>query len=127
MERVHAERRLRFEVKITPDDLCFRGEAQDLQEILGNLIDNACKWATLLVCIHASVVDCQLTIVIDDDGPGLDPAQRDAVIQRGVRLDEQVPGSGLGLAIAKDLVSLYEGKIALSQSPLGGLSVSVTF
>ena len=125
MERIHAERGLRFDVRITPEDLCFRGEAQDLQEILGNLIDNACKWAKLLVCVHVSVVGRKLIIAVDDDGPGLNPDQREAVMQRGVRLDEQVPGSGLGLAIAKDLVSLYEGQIALSESPLGGLSVTV--
>ena len=127
MERIHAERGLRFDVRITPNDLCFRGEAQDLQEILGNLIDNACKWAKLLVCVRVSVVEHKLTIAVDDDGPGLDPDQRDAVMQRGVRLDEQVPGSGLGLAIAKDLVSLYGGQIALSQSPLGGLSAIAKF
>ena len=65
--------------------------------------------------------------MVDDDGPGLNSDQREAVMQRGVRLDEQVPGSGLGLAIAKDLVSLYEGQITLSESPLGGLSAIVKF
>ena len=127
MERIHVERGLRFDVRITPEDLCFRGEAQDLQEILGNLMDNACKWAKLLVCVHVSVVERKLTIMVDDDGPGLNPDQREAVMQRGIRLDEQVPGSGLGLAIAKDLVSLYEGQITLSESPLGGLSAIVKF
>lgn len=127
MERIHAERGLRFETRITPEDLTFGGDPQDLQEILGNLIDNASKWANSLVCINASLAGQHLTIAVDDDGPGLNPAQREAVMQRGVRLDEQVAGSGLGLSIVRDVVGLYKGQVDLTQSPLGGLSVAIRF
>jgi signal transduction histidine kinase len=89
--------------------------------MLGNLIDNACKWAAHRVEIQAGHRADNLIITIDDDGPGLAADQRDRVLQRGVRADEQVPGSGLGLAIVDDLARLYGGQVTLADSPLGGL------
>lgn len=126
MRRVHAERQLSITVAAFPASLSFRGEAQDLQEMLGNLLDNACKWATQHVELSARTEASSLTIVIDDDGPGLAAEQRHAVIQRGVRADQQVPGSGLGLSIVDDLARLYGGQLALSASPLGGLRAELT-
>jgi signal transduction histidine kinase len=121
MRSIHAERQLALTVLDMPASLCFRGEVQDLQEMLGNLLDNACKWATRRVELAAQRDGDWLRITIDDDGSGLAAGERDAVIRRGVRADEQVPGSGLGLAIVDDLARLYGGQIELADSPLGGL------
>ena len=94
--------------------------------MLGNLLDNACKWAAHRVEVQAHADGDLLTITLDDDGPGLVAERRDAVLQRGVRADEQVPGSGLGLAIVDDLARLYGGQVALQDSPLGGLRAALT-
>ncbi|SOD92414.1 ATP-binding protein [Caenispirillum bisanense] len=104
-----------------PPDLAFRGDAQDLQEMAGNLIDNAAKWAATQVTVTAAALGPErLEIVVDDDGPGLPADQRAAVFDRGRRLDESVPGTGLGLAIARDLARLYGGEVALDDAPGGG-------
>ncbi|MEF8767669.1 MAG: sensor histidine kinase [Candidatus Accumulibacter phosphatis] len=121
MRHIHADRQLALTVMPVSPSLAFRGEPQDLQEMLGNLLDNACKWAAHQVEISARCEGGNLRILIDDDGTGLAAEQREAVIQRGVRADEQVPGSGLGLAIVDDLARLYGGRVELADSPLGGL------
>lgn len=129
LERVHAERGIALRCLPMAPDLAFAGEVQDLQEVLGNLLDNACKWARHEVEVSAVSVGSgpgsRLRIVIDDDGPGIDPERRAAVMARGARLDESVPGSGLGLAIVGDLVGLYGGSVRLQQAPAGGLRVEV--
>jgi signal transduction histidine kinase len=113
MERVHAARGLRLACEPVDPRVAFAGELQDLQEMLGNLLDNACQWARSEVRVGARVLTQpqgqRLSIVIDDDGPGIDAARRDAVMARGVRLDESLPGSGLGLAIVHELAGLYGG------------------
>jgi signal transduction histidine kinase len=110
-------------------DLAFAGEVQDLQEVLGNLLDNACKWARHEIHVSAAPIEsaggARLRIVIDDDGPGIEPDRRDTVMARGARLDESVPGSGLGLAIVNELVGLYGGSVRLDIAPMGGLRVEV--
>lgn len=112
-----------------PDpDLYFKGEAQDLHELLGNVLDNAFKWARSEVHVQgqrhpAASGRTELQIWVDDDGPGLSHDQCVAVFKRGVRADEIAPGSGLGLAIVADLVQLYEGHVYATRSPLGGLRV----
>ena len=108
-------------VVATPSEHTVRAEREDLDEMLGNLLDNACKWARSRVEIESSNRDDLVTITVDDDGGGLDPSMRDAVLQRGVKADEAAPGSGFGLAIVRDLAELYGGSIALSASPAGGL------
>jgi signal transduction histidine kinase len=125
MERIHAERQIELHTQEISESLVFRGEVQDLQEMLGNLLDNACKWAVHRVDISAHLEAKQLLINIDDDGPGLSLAERAAVIQRGVRADQQVPGSGLGLAIVDELARLYAGQLVLDASSLGGLRSSL--
>ncbi len=133
MGRVHAARDLQLQAAELPPDAAFAGEVQDLQEILGNLLDNACKWARHTVQVSAELLqpDAQaaaprrLRITIDDDGPGIEAERRAAVRARGARLDESVPGSGLGLAIVEDLVGLYGGQVGLQQAPLGGLRAVV--
>ncbi|MBL8395836.1 MAG: sensor histidine kinase [Candidatus Accumulibacter sp.] len=126
MQRIHAERALELRVVPMPETLAFRGDAHDLQEMLGNLLDNACKWAAQRIDVSAGTEGGKLHIFIDDDGAGLAAEQRDAVIQRGVRADEQVPGSGLGLAIVDDLARLYGGELTLEGSPLGGMRSALT-
>lgn len=125
MQRIYAERALELHVQLLADSLEFRGDAQDLQEMLGNLLDNACKWATHRVEVSADREGDQLIFTVDDDGKGLAAGQHDEVIRRGVRADEKVPGSGLGLAIVDDLAQIYGGGIELKDSPLGGLRVEL--
>ena len=126
MQRIHAQRQITITVQPWPATLAFRGESQDLQEMLGNLLDNACKWAKHRVEIGAHSDGTALTLTLDDDGPGLDAQKREAVMRRGVRADEQVPGSGLGLAIVDDLARLYGGRVELLDSPQGGLRAALT-
>ncbi len=106
------------------ETLAFRGERQDLQEILGNLLENASKWAKGRVRVTAGPVAAgRMLVTVEDDGPGLPADQRDAVLKRGTRLDEEAPGSGLGLSIVDELVKSYGGKLTLGVAPLGGLEV----
>lgn len=104
----------------------FRGDAADLQEIVGNLLDNATKWARSRARIEARVSDGTLEVTVHDDGPGIPPPQRAEAIQRGVRLDTSRPGSGLGLQIVDELCGVHGGRLELADSPLGGLAASVT-
>ncbi len=119
MRRLHAARELAIDTDVSPAHE-IRGRREDLDEMLGNLLDNACKWARSRVAISSSLEDARLVIAVDDDGPGLDPSMRARVLQRGVRADQQVRGSGLGLAIVSDLAELYGGSVTLETSPLGG-------
>jgi signal transduction histidine kinase len=126
MARLHADRALDIGLADLPADAAFAGEAQDLQEMLGNLLDNACRSARAEVRVHAVRDGDWLRITVDDDGPGIDADQREAVLQRGVRLDEARPGSGLGLAIVVELAGLYGGGLTLGTSPSGGLSAGLS-
>lgn len=127
LERVFAERGLSFVTAPLDAGLHFAGEVQDLQEMLGNVLDNAGKWARHEVHVSACAAsgEPRLHIVVEDDGPGIEPSRRDAVMARGARLDETVPGSGLGLAIVQELVGLYGGSVRLGASARGGLRVEL--
>lgn len=125
MRRIHADRAIELRIHPVPASSSFRGDEQDLQEMLGNLIDNACKWATHHVEVAVRSEGSRLVFVIDDDGKGIASEQRGAVLERGARVDEQVAGSGLGLAIVKDIADLYGGELSLEGSPLGGLRVAL--
>jgi signal transduction histidine kinase len=126
MEKIHRARGIAIDVD-APQEVRFRGEQQDLEEMVGNLVDNACKWAQSRVNLevmparvdatHAPVV----RLLVDDDGPGLTPQEREQVGNRGSRLDETKPGSGLGLSIVVELAQLYGGKLELGTAPIGGL------
>jgi signal transduction histidine kinase len=95
--------------------------------MLGNLLDNACKWARSQVVISVEPASgARLLMHIDDDGPGIEDDARERIFLRGVRMDEQLPGSGLGLDIVRDLVGTYGGEVHASPSPLGGLRVSLS-
>lgn len=131
MRRIHGDRGIAVDYTGV-ETARFKGEQQDLEEIVGNLVDNACKWArsrvTVTVEYGAPAGDAagRLAIVIDDDGPGLAEAEMAAATERGRRLDESKPGSGLGLSIVTDLVGMYAGTFALARSPAGGLRAEVT-
>jgi signal transduction histidine kinase len=122
MEKLHENRTVALEVDGAP---WFRGDEGDLEEMSGNLIDNACKWSKSVVKVTAAQGDGdssgQIVICVEDDGPGLSEEDAAKVLRRGVRLDEKTPGSGLGLDIVKELVDVYGGSLDLDRSPLGGL------
>ncbi len=128
MEKIHRDRGIAIDIE-TPRDTRFRGERQDLEEMVGNLVDNACKWAESRVAIEVlPAADDpagapKVRVVVDDDGPGLTAAQREQIgtVRRGQRLDETKPGSGLGLSIVTDLAALYGGALTLGTAPIGGL------
>ena len=110
-----------------PVDVFVRTERQDLEEILGNLLDNACKWCASRVEVAAAQADDGMVVIhIDDDGPGLSPDDRELAVKRGVRLDETAPGTGLGLSIVADIAGMNGGNLVLEESPLGGLRATVS-
>ena len=135
MRRLNEGRGLALDLAVEPG-LLFRGERQDFEELAGNIVDNACKWASSRVAIEARTAEDaaparagiarELVLTVEDDGPGLPADKRAIALQRGRRLDETVPGSGLGLSIVTELVELYGGRIALGDAALGGLRVTVT-
>lgn len=120
MQRLHAERGLAFELAPQAQDGAFRGEEQDLYELLGNLIDNAGKWARTRVLVDVRREGGQLCFTVDDDGPGIPEALRERMFERGVQLDERRPGAGLGLDIVRALAQTYGGSVQAQASPLGG-------
>ena len=127
MEKIHRDRGIMVDAKADPSAK-FRGERQDLEEMVGNLVDNACKWAASRVFIEVLVerpngpgLAPKFRIIVDDDGRGLSDAERAQVSRRGQRLDESKPGSGLGLSIVVDLAALYGGSLTLGNAPIGGL------
>ena len=127
MEKIHHDRRIAIDIN-APEGVRFRGEQPDLEEMVGNLVDNACKWAQSRVSVEVfsqrpdpNDERALVHILVDDDGPGLSPQQREQVARRGRRLDETKPGSGLGLSIVMELAGLYGGALSLGTAPIGGL------
>jgi signal transduction histidine kinase len=120
MERVHAARGLEIALDVASGAV-FQGERADLEEMLGNLLDNACKWATARVTVSGRVRDGRLALQVADDGPGMTPDAARAALGRGVRLDERVAWSGLGLAIVVDLATSYAGTLTLEPGASGGV------
>jgi signal transduction histidine kinase len=127
MEKIHRGRGIAVDSEVS-EEAKFLGERQDLEEMVGNLVDNACKWARSRVFVEVLVkpatrndLPSMLHIMVDDDGPGLSPAERIQAAQRGQRLDESKPGSGLGLSIIAELAALYKGNMTLGEAPIGGL------
>lgn len=118
----HIYRDREIEIQFSEQGDClFRGEAQDLEEMVGNLIDNACKWAKSQVVVKCETNNNRLALSVEDDGPGIPKENLEDVIQRGLKLDESKPGHGQGLGIVKDISDLYGGQLMLCKSPLGGL------
>lgn len=125
VSKLYAERGLEFSTSVVPG-LRARIQREDLEEILGNLLDNACKWARSKVALEVVDHGAMLVLTVEDDGPGLPDALRKVVLERGVRGDEAAAGSGLGLSIVRDVTEHYGGSIALSDSKLGGLCARIS-
>lgn len=123
--RIHAEKAPEIALAV-PDDLALACEAQDCDEMLGNLLDNACRWCAGRVLVTAQRVGAQIEIRIEDDGPGLTPEAATAMLERGRRLDEAVPGDGFGLPITLELAELYGGSLRLARAEMGGLRADLT-
>lgn len=126
LERVFQDKGVTIDWR-APEDLEFRGERTDLQEIAGNVLENACKWCQRRVRVTAQRVagTAMFDLAVEDDGPGLPEDRRAEVLKRGARLDESAPGSGLGLSIVDELSRAYGGMVELDQSSWGGLKVTV--
>jgi signal transduction histidine kinase len=125
LRRLYAERGITIDWEIQAQH-SVQAEREDLDEMLGNLLDNACKWAKARVSVSScEEPEAGIAIIVDDDGPGIEADKRDLVLQRGVRADETAPGSGLGLAIVRDLAELHRGSITLGESPLGGVRATL--
>jgi signal transduction histidine kinase len=127
MEKIHRDKNLTIDIH-ADETARFHGERPDLEEMVGNLVDNACKWASSRVAIEvvrerpdAASERQVVRVIVDDDGRGLSPSEREQVAKRGRRLDETKPGSGLGLSIVLELAGLYGGGLTLGTAPLGGL------
>lgn len=122
LDRIYGDKGIDIRVSVEPG-LRFQGEKQDFEEMAGNLMDNASKWAKGAVAVSAvrRVESASLALTVDDDGPGLTQIQRERAVKRGQRLDESKPGSGLGLSIVADLAHLYKGRFELESSESGGL------
>jgi signal transduction histidine kinase len=123
--KLYADKSLAYEIRIAPD-IALACEAQDLDELLGNLLDNASKWARHRVVIAAVRKGPMVEMTIEDDGPGLSDQQAVDVMRPGHRIDESAPGYGFGLPITRELAELYGGKVKLTRSRLGGLQAAVS-
>lgn len=122
LHKLYEDRALAIDARIDPSH-GVRCQRVDLDEMLGNLLDNACKWGRSRIRLSSAASADSIEVAVEDDGRGIEPALREAVQQRGVRADEAAPGSGLGLAIVRDLAEIYGGSVTLDASPLGGLRV----
>ena len=125
LERLHAARGIRLETDVEPPSLAVHADVDDLAEMLGNLLDNAFKWARRRVLVRARASEGRVLLRIEDDGPGIAGEARAEVLRRGRRLDESVPGSGLGLAITEELASACGGSLSLHDAAAGGLAVEL--
>jgi len=128
LARIYGNRDIDFDIGLQ-EGVVFRGEKRDLDELIGNLMDNACKWCKSTVRVRAHLLqedNTRLRITVEDDGKGLTDAQYEQAIQRGIRLDETKPGTGFGLSIVGDLAKAYKGEFVLKKSDLGGLSAEIT-
>lgn len=123
--RLYIDSDIAVSIKIDPE-LMVAVDGRDFDEMAGNLIENAYKWATSTVAITGTAVEEQLCLMIADDGPGMTEAECDEMIKRGKRLDEQAPGNGLGLSIVVDMAAMYQGALTLQRSSLGGLAAQLT-
>lgn len=126
LNKVYQRKGINLMLDISPE-VAYMGEKNDFLEVMGNILENACKYCLEFVEITALYAENQLTIAIDDDGPGIPEKVRELIFQRGQRLDTLRHGQGLGLSVATEIIEQYQGKISIANSPLGGARVLVTF
>jgi two-component system sensor histidine kinase PhoQ len=124
MDKVYGHKHLKISLDGN-DEAVFKGDQTDLMELCGNILDNACKAADSIV--NVTVVENKewLTVTIEDDGPGIPESERSTLLARGTRLDAYAEGQGIGMAIVSDLIAIYEGKLHIEKSPLGGASIQI--
>ncbi|MDP5032526.1 ATP-binding protein [Paraglaciecola sp.] len=127
MSKVYADKALELNIDKVEPSACFQGDITDLMELLGNVLDNACKAANNTVSIECAVTENWLSLSIADDGPGIPADKRQILLERGMRLDSYTEGQGIGMAVVADLVSAYQGQLAISTSALGGALISLKF
>jgi two-component system sensor histidine kinase PhoQ len=125
IRKVYKEKNIEFLEEVSPAD--FPGDERDLMELLGNLLDNACKYGLGKVRLVAVVVEGRVQLVVEDNGSGIPASDRDLVLERGLRLDSREAGQGIGLAIVAEIVDRYHGQIVITNSTLGGAKVIVSF
>lgn len=126
LNKVYQRKGVVITLDISPE-VTFMGEKNDFMEVMGNVLENACKYCLEFVEITSLHSEKNLTIVIDDDGPGIPESKRQLIFQRGQRVDTLRPGQGLGLSVAAEIIEQYDGEIVISDSPLGGARMQVTF
>lgn len=126
LNKVYQRKGVVLTLDISPE-ITFIGEKNDFMEVMGNVIDNACKYCLEFVEISAVHTENELVILVEDDGPGIAEHQRELIFKRGQRADTLRPGQGLGLALASELIEQYDGKILIGDSPLGGASMRICF
>lgn len=126
LNKVYQRKGVVITLDISPE-LTFVGEKNDFMEVLGNVLDNACKYSLEFVEVSAQYSDHRLHLLIDDDGPGILHSQRELIFQRGQRADTLRPGQGIGLSVALDIIEQYEGEIIITDSILGGARVETIF
>ncbi|MDU7761642.1 MAG: two-component system sensor histidine kinase PhoQ, partial [Enterobacter asburiae] len=126
LNKVYQRKGVNISLDISPE-ISFVGEKNDFMEVMGNLLDNACKYCLEFVEVSARQTETELHIIVEDDGPGIPRNKRDVVFDRGQRADTLRPGQGVGLAVAREIVDQYDGKIETSESLLGGARMEVIF
>jgi len=126
LHKVHRDKPVQVDIG-WDSGLCLPGDEGDWMELLGNVLENAFKWCAGAIRLSATEEPGRIVLTIEDDGPGIDPAQIEHILQRGVRADEAVPGHGIGLAVVRDIVKAYQGEIAISRSRLGGAAIRLIF
>ncbi|WP_144213513.1 ATP-binding protein [Shewanella donghaensis] len=127
LSKIYQDQKLDIDYQAQPNIL-FKGEEADLSEMLGNLLDNACKAAKSQVCLSVEQTDNRLHFIIEDDGKGLTVEQQQSIFERGMRADTYQQGHGIGLAIVRDIVESYQGELAVEQSStFGGAKFTITF
>jgi two-component system sensor histidine kinase PhoQ len=126
MDKVYQDKALVIDFDVS-EDATFNGDETDLMELCGNVLDNACKAAKNNVLVSAKTAGAWLTISIEDDGPGIPANKKTMLLERGTRLDTYAEGHGIGMALVADLVSIYEGRMQIEDSDLGGASIIIKF
>jgi two-component system sensor histidine kinase PhoQ len=127
LNKIHQQKQLTINYQIDSKSI-FKGDEADLMEILGNLLDNACKAAQAKINLVIMNSNKTIEIRVEDDGKGVEETQRNIILQRGIRSDTYQKGHGIGLAIVRDLVDTYQGQLTISKSPeLGGALFTIKF
>jgi two-component system sensor histidine kinase PhoQ len=124
LDKVYRDKAIRAEMHVDKAP-GFRGDRGDLLELLGNLLDNAYKWSAGRVKLSAGTDAGKLTLLVEDDGPGIAPADIERILQRGARADQSTPGQGIGLAVVASIVQAYGGEIEIGRSALGGAGITI--